>query len=149
MTEPTPTEPTPTEPTPTEPTPTEPTPPEATSPEATPPGPTSNASSPRGLKGWLARRAEAMLHKPRRALPALTEPGECHVVLQVTGDSPVAVITIISEATGLDFLSANTLARDAPTVVVSGISETSAERVVKRLKKAGARAVVGERYLPQ
>jgi len=97
----------------------------------------------------LARRAEAMLHKPRRALPALTEPGECHVVLQVTGHSPVAVITIISEATGLDFLSANTLARDAPAVVVSQISEASAERVVKRLRKAGARAVVGERYRPQ
>ncbi len=104
--------------------------------------------SPRGLKGWLARRAEAMLRKPRRTLPALTEPGECQVVLQVTGASPVTVITVITEATGLDFMSASKLARDAPAVVVSGISEASAERVVERLQKAGAKAVAGEPYRP-
>jgi ribosomal protein L7/L12 len=97
----------------------------------------------------LARRAEAMLNKPRRSLPALTEPGEYQVVLQVTGHSPVAVIKVISEATGLDFMSANQIARDAPAVVVAGVSEASAERAVKRLNKAGARAMVAERYRPQ
>ena len=106
------------------------------------------ARSPRWLRGWLRRRTEAMLGKPRRALPALTEPGEFQVVLQVSGASPVHVITIISKATGLDFLSASKLAQDAPAVVVSGISETSAERVVERLQKAGAKAVTGERYRP-
>ena len=96
----------------------------------------------------MARRAEAMLRKPRRALPALTEPGECQVVLQLIGASPVAVITVIGEATGLDFMSASKLAQDAPVVVVSEISEASAERVVERLRKAGAKAVVGESYRP-
>ncbi len=111
------------------------------------PGP--DAGAPRGLKGWLSRRAEAMLNKPRRAIPELTEPGGYQVVLQVTGPKPVTAITVISEATGLDFMSASKLAQDAPAVVVSGISETSAERVVERLEKAGARAVVGEAYRPQ
>ena len=105
--------------------------------------------APRGLKGWLSRRAEAMLSKPRRALPALTEPGEYQVVLQLTGPKPVTAITVISEATGLDFVTASSLAQDAPAVVVSGISEASAERVVERLEKAGAKAVGGERYRPE
>jgi ribosomal protein L7/L12 len=90
-----------------------------------------------------------MLSKPRRALPALTEPGECQVVLQMTGPSPVTVVTIITEATGLDFMSASKLAQDAPAVVVSGISEASAELVVERLQKAGAKAVAGEQYRPE
>lgn len=119
--------------------------PESTAPEPTPP----DDIAPRGLKGWLSRRAEAMLSKPRRALPALTEPGECHVVLQTVGASPVTVITVISEATGLDFMSASKLAADAPSVVVSGISETSAELVVEALHKAGARAVAAEQYRSQ
>jgi ribosomal protein L7/L12 len=118
---------------------------ESMPPEPTPP----NDISPRGLKGWLSRRAEAMLSKPRRALPALTEPGECQVVLQMVGASPVTVITVISEATGLDFMSASKLAQDAPAVVVSGISEASAELVVERLAKAGAKAVAGEQYRPE
>jgi ribosomal protein L7/L12 len=119
-------------------------------PEPTPAEPTpADDISPRGLKGWVTRRAEAMLRKPRRALPALTEPGECQVVLQVIGASPVTVITVISEATGLDFMSASKLAQDAPAVVVSGISEASAELVVERLQKAGARAVAAETYRPQ
>jgi ribosomal protein L7/L12 len=100
--------------------------------------------SPRWLTGWLGRRAEAMLSKPRRALPPLTEPGECQVVLQVNADSPVRVITVISEATGLDFMSASRLARDAPVVVVSGVSAASAERVVDRLRRAGAKAMTVE-----
>jgi ribosomal protein L7/L12 len=124
--------------------------PEPTPPEPTPTDPVpAEDTSPPGVKGWLVRRAEAMLRKPRRALTALTEPGECQVVLQVTGASPVTVITVISEATGLDFMSASKLAQDAPTVVVSGVSEASAERVVERLQKAGARAVTGESYKPQ
>jgi len=108
----------------------------------------AGAMAPRGLKGWMARRGEAMLRKPRRAQPALTEPGECQVVLQVVGARPVPVMTVISEATGLDFLSASTLAQEAPVVVVSGISQASADRVVGRLTKAGAKAVAGERYRP-
>ncbi|HEX7537297.1 MAG TPA: ribosomal protein L7/L12 [Dermatophilaceae bacterium] len=104
---------------------------------------------PRGLKGWLARRAEAMLRKPRRARPELTEPGDYQVVLQLIGGNPVKVMAVISEATGLDFMSASALAQDSPVVVVSGISEASADRVVERLQKAGARAVVGETYRPE
>jgi len=103
----------------------------------------------RGLKGWWQRRAEAMLRKPVRASAALTEPGECQVVLQLIGASPLHVIRVISQATGLDLMSASTVAKDAPVVVVSGISQTSADRVVERLQKAGAKAVVGEPYRPQ
>jgi ribosomal protein L7/L12 len=105
--------------------------------------------SPGGLKGWMARRAEAMLSKPRRARPDLTEPGECQVVLQLTGPSPVKVVAVVSEATGLDFLSASALVQDSPVVVVSGISQASADRTVERLQGAGARAVATERYRPQ
>jgi ribosomal protein L7/L12 len=90
-----------------------------------------------------------MLSRPGRALGALTEPGERQVVLQVTGDSPIRVMRIICEATGLDIMSASSLAQDAPVVVVSGISEASADRVVGRLQKAGAKAIVGEAYRPQ
>jgi len=97
--------------------------------------------TPKGLKGWLQRRAEALLSKPGRALPALAEPGECQVVLQVTGATPIQVVKVICQATGLSLLSARDLAQDAPVVVVSGISEASAERVVERLQKAGAKAV--------
>lgn len=105
--------------------------------------------SPGGLRGWLERRAEVLLRKPGRALPVLTEPGECQVVLQLTGPTPIKVVKVIAQATGLDLRSASNLARDAPVVVVSGISEASAELVVGRLAKAGAKAVVGERYQPQ
>jgi ribosomal protein L7/L12 len=101
----------------------------------------ADATSPKGIKGWLQRRAEAMLSKPGRALAALAEPGESQVVLQVTGASPIQVVKVICQATGLDLLSARDLAQDAPVVVVSGISEASAERVVERLQKAGAKAV--------
>ena len=103
----------------------------------------------RGWRGLLQRRAEAMLHKPRRASGALTEPGERQVVLQLVGPRPVQVTAIISQATGLDLVSASNLARDAPVVVVSGISDASADRVVERLEKAGARAVTGESYRPE
>jgi ribosomal protein L7/L12 len=101
----------------------------------------ADAVSPRGIRGWLQRRAEAMLSRPGRALAALAEPGESQVVLQVTGASPILVVKVICQATGLDLLSARDLAQDAPVVVVSGISEASAERVVERLQKAGAKAV--------
>jgi ribosomal protein L7/L12 len=93
------------------------------------------------VRGWLQRRAEAMLSKPGRRLAALAEPGECRVVLQVTGATPIKVIKVVCQATGLDLMSASKLVQDAPVVVVSGISEASAERVVGRLQKAGARAV--------
>ena len=119
--------------------------PESVPPDSTPP----DDISPRGLKGWLSRRAEAMLSKPRRALPKLTESGEYQVVLQLVGASPVTVITVITEATGLDFMSASQLAQEAPSVVVAGISEASAELVVERLGKAGAQAVAGEQYRPE
>lgn len=114
-----------------------------------PDDPTTEAMAARGLKGWWQRRAEAMLRKPGRASAALTEPGDCHVVLQRIGPRPIHVIAVIVQATGLDFVSANNLAKDAPVVVVSGISETSADRVVDLLEKAGAKAVVGEPYRPQ
>ncbi|HEY5179014.1 MAG TPA: ribosomal protein L7/L12 [Dermatophilaceae bacterium] len=119
-----------------------------TDPTSLDPMPIEPASA-KGWRGLLQRRAEAMLLKPRRASAALTEPGERHVVLQLIGPSPVQVIAIISQATGLDLVSANNLARDAPVVVVSGISEASADRVVERLQKAGARAVAGESYRPE
>ena len=107
------------------------------------------SASAKGPRAWIQRRAEAALRKPGRVLGALTEPGECHVVLQLIGPKPIHVIAIISQATGLDLISAGTLAQDAPVVVVSGVSEASAKRVVDRLQKAGAKAVVGAQYQPQ
>jgi ribosomal protein L7/L12 len=99
-----------------------------------------------GVRGWWQRRAEALLRTPARPVPALTEPGDAQVVLQLVGPRPVQVIRVITQATGLDLMSAGDVARDAPVVVVSGISETSADRVVARLEKAGAKAVAGQRY---
>lgn len=98
------------------------------------------------MRAWLRRRAEVALHKPGRALPKLAEPGEWQVVLQVTGAKPIRVITVIRAATGLDLMSSSKLAQDAPVIVVSGISESSAERVVVQLQQAGAKAVAGEAY---
>ena len=89
-----------------------------------------------------------MMRKPGRASAALTEPGASQVVLQLIGSRPIHVIAIISQATGLDLVSASNLAKDAPVVVVSGVSEVSANRVVERLQKAGAKAVAGESYRP-
>jgi ribosomal protein L7/L12 len=106
----------------------------------------SGAEPARGLKGWFQRRTEVLLRKPGRALPALSEPGDSQVVLQVTGPTPIQVVKVICQATGLDLISASHVAGDAPVVVVSGISEASAEAVVERLKKAGARAVAGGSY---
>jgi ribosomal protein L7/L12 len=107
-----------------------------------------DAPPPKGVRGWLQRRAESALRKPGRASPAFTEPGECHVVLQLIGTKPIQVIAVIAQVTGLDLLSARDLAQDTPVVLVSGISETSANLVVGRLQKGGARAVVGEQYQP-
>ena len=101
-----------------------------------PTGPT-----PKGLKGWLKRSAEALMSNPGPARRSLVEPGECQVVLQVTGESPIKVIKVIREATGLSILAARDLALDAPVVMVTGISQISAGRVVERLEKAGAKAV--------
>jgi len=111
------------------------------------PGPTDVPSG-KGLRGWLQRRAETALRKPGRASPAFTEPGEYHVVLQLIGAKPIQVMAIIAQVTGLDLLSARDLARDTPVVLVSGVSQTSADRAVGRLQKAGAKAVVGEQYQP-
>ena len=112
--------------------------------------PTPVDSAPaKGLRGLLRRRAEAVLRKPGRASAALAEPGEYQVVLQLIGPRPIHVIAIISQATGLDLVSANNLARDAPVVVVSGVSGASADRVVEILQKAGAKAVAGESYRPE
>jgi ribosomal protein L7/L12 len=91
--------------------------------------------------GWRQRLVQSIASKPGRALPDLAETGECQVVLQVTGASPVKVIKVIRLATGLAILAARDLALDAPVVVVSGVSQASAERIVARLEKAGARAV--------
>jgi ribosomal protein L7/L12 len=82
-------------------------------------------------------------------LAALSEPGESQVILQVTGATPIKVVKVIAQATGLDLRSASNLARDAPVVVASGISESSAERVVDALQKAGAKALAGEPYRPE
>lgn len=97
--------------------------------------------SPKGLKGWLQRHAEVVLLPAGRPLPSLAEPGKCQVVLQVTGARPIQVIKVIREATGRDILSARDLSLEAPVVVVTGISQASADRVVARLEKAGAKAV--------
>lgn len=104
--------------------------------DQTPAGPT-----PKGLKGWRQRCAEVLVRTPGPTRRSLVEPGECQVVLQVTGESPVKVIKVIREATGLSILAARDVALDAPVVVVTGISAASADRVVERMEKAGAKAV--------
>lgn len=104
----------------------------------------SGARPATGLRGWFQRRVEVLLRKPGRALPQLSEPGDCQVVLQVTGPTPIKVVKVICQATGLDLISASHVVGEPPVVVVSGISEASAQAVVERLKKAGARAVAGQ-----
>ena len=101
----------------------------------------AGATPPKGIKGWVQRLAKAVVTQPGPAVRALVEPGESQVVLQIAGASPVKVIKVVREATGLSILAARDLVLDAPVVVVSGISQASAERVVARLEKAGATAV--------
>ena len=119
-----------------------------TDPAPADPAPTDVASG-KGLKRWLKRRAESVLRKPGRASPAFTEPGECHVILQLIGAKPIQVMATIAQVTGLGLLSARDLAQETPVVLVSGISEASADRVVRLLQQAGAKAVVGEQYQPE
>jgi ribosomal protein L7/L12 len=109
----------------------------------------TNGEPAKGVRGWLQRRAEALLSRPGRSVATLSEPGGSQVVLQVTGATPIKVVKVIAQATGLDLMSASSLARDAPVIVVTGISEASAHRVVERLENAGAKAVVGEPYRPE
>ena len=77
-----------------------------------------------------------------------TEPGEYRVVLQVPGTQGIQVIKQIRATTSLDLVEAKKILDDAPTVVVEGLSEESAELVADRLRAAGAKALaapIGEK----
>jgi hypothetical protein len=67
--------------------------------------------------------------------------GDWRVILQAPGESPVRVIKIVRELTGLDLLSAKTLVEAAPREVGDGVDEASAQRGADLLAAAGATAV--------
>jgi large subunit ribosomal protein L7/L12 len=70
-----------------------------------------------------------------------TEAGEYRVVLQLGGPRPVLVVAVIHKTTGLGFDEAKRLVESAPTVVIEGLSEQSAELVADQLRRVGARAL--------
>jgi ribosomal protein L7/L12 len=73
--------------------------------------------------------------------PEFTEPGGHRVILQVPGPRPILVIREIRRTTGYELVKAKKAIDDWPSIVVSDLSESSAERVAERLRAAGARAV--------
>ncbi|MFI7587138.1 ribosomal protein L7/L12 [Spongisporangium articulatum] len=70
-----------------------------------------------------------------------TEPGEFRVVLQLPGAQPLLVVRELRRVSTLDLEAAVAVVKDAPAIVVEGLSEASAGAVVERLVRAGGRAV--------
>lgn len=76
--------------------------------------------------------------------PELSEPGDWSVHLETTGPRRIDVIRQVRLATGAGLLAAKTIADEVPSLVASGLSETSARRVRERLERAGATAALHE-----
>lgn len=78
---------------------------------------------------------------PARPAARFTAAGEHRVVLQVVGNTPIAVLREIRRTRGLGLREAKELMDAAPVVIAEGLSEQSAELVADRLRAAGARAL--------
>ncbi len=83
-----------------------------------------------------------------RVSARFSQPGEYRVVLQVSGQYPLAVIRELRRTCGFGLLEAKEKVESAPVVLAEGLSEESAELVADRLRAVGARALaapIGEK----
>lgn len=67
-----------------------------------------------------------------------SEPGNCNVALEDVGRRRIEVVRALREIGDLDLVSAKSLTDRTPSSVVERLSHRSAERVLQRLKAAGA-----------
>ena len=74
------------------------------------------------------------------AAPAAEEKTEFSVILQAAGEKKVEVIKVVRAATGLGLKEAKDLVDGAPKPVKEGIPKADAEKVLKDLLAAGAKA---------
>jgi large subunit ribosomal protein L7/L12 len=76
------------------------------------------------------------------AAPAAEEKTEFSVILQAAGEKKVEVIKVVRAATGLGLKEAKDLVDGAPKPVKEGIPKADAEKVLKDLLAAGAKAEI-------
>jgi len=74
------------------------------------------------------------------AAPAAEEKTEFSVILQAAGEKKVEVIKVVRAATGLGLKEAKDLVDGAPKPVKEGIPKADAEKILKDLLAAGAKA---------
>ena len=71
------------------------------------------------------------------AKPVVEEKTEFSVVLKAKGASPINVIKVVREITGLGLKDAKDLVDGAPKEVKAGVPKAEAEDIAKKLKDAG------------
>jgi large subunit ribosomal protein L7/L12 len=76
------------------------------------------------------------------AAPAAEEKTEFSVILQAAGEKKVEVIKVVRAATGLGLKEAKDLVDGAPKPVKEGVPKADAEKVLKDLLAAGAKAEI-------
>lgn len=76
------------------------------------------------------------------AATAAEEKTEFSVILQAAGEKKVEVIKVVRAATGLGLKEAKDLVDGAPKPVKEGIPKADAEKVLKDLLAAGAKAEI-------
>jgi large subunit ribosomal protein L7/L12 len=74
------------------------------------------------------------------AAAAVEEKTEFSVILQAAGEKKVEVIKVVRAATGLGLKEAKDLVDGAPKPVKEGIPKADAEKILKDLTAAGAKA---------
>lgn len=75
---------------------------------------------------------------PAAAAAPVEEKTEFTVVLKGKGGSPINVIKVVREVTGLGLKDAKDLVDGAPKDVKAGVPKAEAEDIAKKLKDAGA-----------
>jgi large subunit ribosomal protein L7/L12 len=76
------------------------------------------------------------------AAPAVEEQTEFTVMLLAAGEKKVEVIKVVRAATSLGLKEAKDLVDGAPKPVKEGVSKADAEKLLKELEAAGAKAEI-------
>lgn len=90
---------------------------------------------------WGVKAAPVAVAGPAAAAPAaaaVEEKTEFAVLLKAKGGSPINVIKVVREVTGLGLKDAKDLVDAAPKEVKAGLPKAEAEEIAKKLKDAGA-----------
>ena len=90
--------------------------------------------------GVSAAAPVAVAAAPAAAAPVVEEKTEFNVVLKDFGANKIAVIKAIREITGLGLVEAKTLVEKLGTIK-EAVAKDEAEKMVAKLKEAGATAV--------